>query len=82
MLQLFIYLFVTQILSQPLSVIIKRYFIPIFGLSIAAKCGAGPEMDSAETVLCESLLHFGEISEFERDDLIKKHMVCLPRRTI
>ncbi|KAK3160101.1 hypothetical protein QOZ80_1BG0055200 [Eleusine coracana subsp. coracana] len=67
----------SKILSQPLSVIIKRYFVPIFGLSIAAKCGKSPEKDSAETVLCESLLHLAEISEFERDDLIKKHMVSI-----
>ncbi|TVU22297.1 hypothetical protein EJB05_31982 [Eragrostis curvula] len=67
----------SKILSQPLPVIIKRYFVPIFGLSIAAKCGAGPEKDSAETVLCESLLHLGEISESERNDLIKKHMVSI-----
>ncbi|GJN06078.1 hypothetical protein PR202_ga23765 [Eleusine coracana subsp. coracana] len=67
----------SKILSQPLSVIIKRHFVPIFGLSIAAKCGKSPEKDSAETVLCESLLHLAEISEFERDDLIKKHMVSI-----
>ncbi|XP_062191304.1 serine/threonine-protein kinase ATM isoform X2 [Phragmites australis] len=67
----------SKILSQPLSVIIKRYFVPIFGLSIATRCGTGPEKDSAETVLYESLLQLGEISEFERDDLIKRHMVSI-----
>ncbi|PUZ57625.1 hypothetical protein GQ55_5G446600 [Panicum hallii var. hallii] len=68
---------ISKILSQPLSVIIKRYFVPIFGLSIAARCGTGPEKDLAETALCESLLQLGEISELERDDLIKKHMVSI-----
>ncbi|KAG8053690.1 hypothetical protein GUJ93_ZPchr0001g32148 [Zizania palustris] len=67
----------SKILSQPLSSVIKAYFIPIFGLSIAARCGSGPEKDLAETVLCESLLELGEISETERDDLIKKHMVSI-----
>lgn len=78
---LFIYIFVSQILSQPLSIIIKKYFVPIFGLCIAVRCGTGPEKDLAETVLCESVLQLGEISELERDDLIKKHMVCFPIRT-
>ena len=78
---IYLYIFVSQILSQPLSVIIKRYFVPIFGLSIAARCGTGPEKDLAETALCESLLQLGEISELERDDLIKKHMVCCLSRT-
>lgn len=77
----YIYIFVTQILSEPLSIIIKRYFVPIFGLCIAVRCGTGPEKDLAETVLCESVLQLGEISEHERDDLIKKHMVCFPIRT-
>lgn len=66
---------------QPLSAIIKGYFVPIFGLSIAVRCGTGPEKDLAETVLCESLLQLGEISELERDDLIKKHMVSFTRIT-
>jgi ataxia telangiectasia mutated family protein len=69
-----------QVLLQPLSDVIKRYFVPIFGLSIAARCGTGPEKDLAETVLYESLLQLGEISEFERDDLIRKHMVCSQRK--
>jgi ataxia telangiectasia mutated family protein len=64
-----------------LSIIIKKYFVPIFGLCIAVRCGTGPEKDLAETVLCESVLQLGEISELERDDLIKKHMVCFPIRT-
>uniref|UniRef100_J3KVN7 Serine/threonine-protein kinase ATM n=1 Tax=Oryza brachyantha TaxID=4533 RepID=J3KVN7_ORYBR len=67
----------SKILSQPLSAVIKRYFVPIFGLCIAARCGSGPEKDISETVLCESLLQLGEISEPERDDLIKKHMVSI-----
>jgi ataxia telangiectasia mutated family protein len=67
-------------LLQPLSAVIKGYFVPIFGLSIAARCGTGPEKDLAETVLYESVLQFGEISELERDDLIRKHMVCFPRK--
>ncbi|EEE53717.1 hypothetical protein OsJ_00056 [Oryza sativa Japonica Group] len=66
-----------EILSQPLSAVIKGYFVPIFGLCIAARYGSGPEKDLAETVLCESLLQLGEISEPERDDLIKKHMVSI-----
>uniref|UniRef100_A0A0E0JD53 Serine/threonine-protein kinase ATM n=1 Tax=Oryza punctata TaxID=4537 RepID=A0A0E0JD53_ORYPU len=67
----------SKILSQPLSAVIKGYFVPIFGLCIAARCGTWPEKDLAETVLCESLLQLGEISEPERDDLIKKHMVSI-----
>ena len=69
-----------QVLLQPLSAVIKGYFVPIFGLSIAARCGTGAEKDLAETVLYESLLQLGEISEFERDDLIRKHMVCFWRK--
>uniref|UniRef100_A0A0D9UVU7 Serine/threonine-protein kinase ATM n=1 Tax=Leersia perrieri TaxID=77586 RepID=A0A0D9UVU7_9ORYZ len=67
----------SKILSKPLSDVIKGHFVPIFGLCITARCGSGPEKDLAETVLCESLLQLGEISEPERDDLIKKHMVSI-----
>ncbi|XP_047067678.1 serine/threonine-protein kinase ATM-like isoform X2 [Lolium rigidum] len=67
---------ISKVLLQPLSAVIKGYFVPIFGLSIAARCGTGPEKDLAETVLYESVLQFGEISELERDDLIRKHMLC------
>lgn len=69
-------------LLQPLSAVIKGYFVPIFGVSIAAKGGTGPGKDLAETVLYESLLQLGEISEFERDDLIRKHMVCFPSKPL
>jgi ataxia telangiectasia mutated family protein len=68
---------ISKVLLQPLSAVIKGYFVPIFGLCIAARCGTGPEKDLAETVLYESLLQLGEISEFERDDLIRKHMVSI-----
>ncbi|XP_047054644.1 serine/threonine-protein kinase ATM isoform X1 [Lolium rigidum] len=68
---------ISKVLLQPLSAVIKGYFVPIFGLSIAARCGTGPEKDLAETVLYESVLQFGEISELERDDLIRKHMVSI-----
>ncbi|KAF6991028.1 hypothetical protein CFC21_008158 [Triticum aestivum] len=68
---------ISKTLLQPLSAVIKGYFIQIFGLCIAAKNGTGPEKDLAETVLYESLLQLGEISEFERDDLIRKHMVSI-----
>uniref|UniRef100_R7WG20 Serine/threonine-protein kinase ATM n=1 Tax=Aegilops tauschii TaxID=37682 RepID=R7WG20_AEGTA len=69
--------FILHTLLQPLSAVIKGYFVQIFGLCIAAKNGTGPEKDLAETVLYESLLQLGEISEFERDDLIRKHMVSI-----
>ncbi|XP_048550122.1 serine/threonine-protein kinase ATM-like [Triticum urartu] len=68
---------ISKTLLQPLSAVIKGYFVQIFGLCIAAKNGTGPEKDLAETVLYESLLQLGEISEFERDDLIRKHMVSI-----
>lgn len=65
-----------QVSSLPLANLMKEYFVPIFALCMAVHCSEGPDKEIAGTVLSESILHFAEISELERDDLIKRHMVC------
>nr|CAD1842809.1 unnamed protein product [Ananas comosus var. bracteatus] len=68
---------VSKVSSLPLANLMKEYFVPIFALCMAVHCSEGPDKEIAGTVLSESILHFAEISELERDDLIKRHMVAI-----
>lgn len=42
---------------------------------MALNCSTKPEKEYARRALCETLLQYGDISETQRDDLIKKHLV-------
>lgn len=65
-----------QIAGQPLAELVKNHFVPIFSVSMALHCSERPGNEMAAMVLQSSILHLAEISEDERDKLIKKHMVC------
>lgn len=54
---------------------IKKHFVPIFSICMALHCSKKPGQEKGAVVLQSSILRIAEISENERDRLIKKHMV-------
>ncbi|RWW27721.1 hypothetical protein GW17_00007838 [Ensete ventricosum] len=59
---------------QPLSVLVREYFVPICALCIAVHCSMRPNKEIGGMALNNLILQFANISELERDELIKKHM--------
>ncbi|KAI4336143.1 hypothetical protein L6164_014710 [Bauhinia variegata] len=68
---------VAKVTCQPLTVLVENYFASIFAVCMALHCGKKPGSEKGTLVLQSSILHFGQISENERDKLIKKHMVSI-----
>lgn len=66
-----------QVACQPLTVLIKNHFTSIFSISMALHCSKKPGSEKGTLVLQSSILHFGQLSEKERDKLIKRHLVSL-----
>lgn len=65
-----------QIAREPLADLVKNHFVPIFSISMAWHCSERSDSELGALVLQSSILHLAEISEIERDKLIKKHLVC------
>lgn len=64
-----------QATGHPLPQLAKEYFVPIFAMCLAVYCNGRRGKDiSGTTPLCDSFLHIANISELERDDLIKRNM--------
>ncbi|KAF9625359.1 hypothetical protein IFM89_022141 [Coptis chinensis] len=68
---------VSKVAAQPLTVLAKNHFVPIFAICMALHCSKKPGMENGVSVLQGSLLHIAEMSDNERDHLIKKHMVSI-----
>ncbi|KAK7281904.1 hypothetical protein RIF29_10269 [Crotalaria pallida] len=68
---------VAKVLSQPLAVVVKNHFAGIFSVCMALHCSNKPGSERGTRVLQSSILHFAQISENERDKLIKRHMVSI-----
>lgn len=66
-----------QVSLQPLSDLVKEYFVPICASCIAVYCSMRSDKEIAGLALNNSILQFGKISEVERDELIKKNMASL-----
>ncbi|MQL83584.1 hypothetical protein Taro_016078, partial [Colocasia esculenta] len=65
-----------NVAGQPLSLLVKKHFVNIFAICMALCCSSKAEKEAGEVVLSSSILQIAEISEHERDDLIKKYMLC------
>jgi ataxia telangiectasia mutated family protein len=65
-----------QVACQPLAVLVKIHFVPIFSVCIVLHCSKRSGWERGAKVLQSSILCLTELSESERDKLIKKHMVC------
>ncbi|KAJ8476072.1 hypothetical protein OPV22_019799 [Ensete ventricosum] len=68
---------VSKVSLQPLSVLVREYFVPICALCIAVHCSMRPNKEIGGMALNNLILQFANISELERDELIKKHMVSI-----
>ncbi|XVE54961.1 hypothetical protein DITRI_Ditri03aG0123000 [Diplodiscus trichospermus] len=68
---------VAKIAGQPLPVIVKDHFVPIFSICMTLHCSKSSGFEKGAMVLQNSILHLAEISENERDKLIKKNMVSI-----
>ncbi|KAF3329020.1 serine/threonine-protein kinase ATM [Carex littledalei] len=68
---------ISKVSCLSLSGLINEYFVPIFAVSMVLNCSTKPEKEYARRALCETLLQYGDISETQRDDLIKKHLVSI-----
>ncbi|KAM3751704.1 hypothetical protein ACB098_04G130100 [Castanea mollissima] len=68
---------VAKVACQPLAVLVKNHFVPIFAICMALHCSKKSGWEKGAVVLQSSILCLAEISESERDKLIKKHMVSI-----
>lgn len=64
-----------QIVHLPPPAIVRNHFVQIFSVCMALHCSKNPGREKGSTVLESSILKIAEMSENERDKLIKKHMV-------
>ncbi|KAM3703878.1 hypothetical protein ACJW31_04G131600 [Castanea mollissima] len=68
---------VAKVACQPLAVLLRNHFVPIFAICMALHCSKKSGWEKGAVVLQSSILRLAEISESERDKLIKKHMVSI-----
>ncbi|XP_031496138.1 serine/threonine-protein kinase ATM isoform X2 [Nymphaea colorata] len=68
---------VSMVASEPLAGLARTYFVPIYSICIALHCSNNIDKDKGAKVLCSSVLQIAEITEQERDDLIKKQMIAI-----
>ncbi|KAM6570000.1 hypothetical protein CsatB_017985 [Cannabis sativa] len=67
---------VSKIAGQPLPILVKDHFVQIFSICMGLHCSKACR-EKGLVVLQNSILHLAQISESERDTLIKKHMVSI-----
>ncbi|KAF4352465.1 hypothetical protein F8388_012166 [Cannabis sativa] len=67
---------VSKIAGQPLPILLKDHFVQIFSICMGLHCSKACG-EKGVVVLQDSILHLAQISESERDTLIKKHMVSI-----
>ncbi|KAH6798041.1 Serine/Threonine-kinase ATM-like protein [Perilla frutescens var. hirtella] len=73
---------VAKVACQPCADLVKHHFVHIFSICMALHCSKRVGSDKGSRVLGTSILHIAEISEHERDELIKKHMVSIVNHTL
>nr|GMC69889.1 serine/threonine-protein kinase ATM isoform X2 [Ipomoea batatas] len=66
---------IAKIVRLPPPAIVRNHFVQIFSVCMALHCSKNPEREKGSTVLESSILKIAEMSENERDKLIKKQMV-------
>ncbi|KAM1451845.1 hypothetical protein ACFX2I_038908 [Malus domestica] len=68
---------VAKIAGQPLEVLVKNHFVQIFSVCMGLHCSKKSGWEKGADVLQNSVLRLAQISENERDKLIKKHMASI-----
>ncbi|KAL3628823.1 hypothetical protein CASFOL_027869 [Castilleja foliolosa] len=73
---------VAKVARQPCADLIKYHFVHIFSICMALHCNKKAGCDDGSRVLGSYILRIAEISEHERDELIKKRMVSIVNQTL
>nr|XP_027123123.1 serine/threonine-protein kinase ATM isoform X2 [Coffea arabica] len=68
---------VAKIACQPLATLVKIHFVHVFSVCMALHCSKKTGWKKGSAVLESLILRIAEISENERDKLIKRHMVSI-----
>ncbi|XP_058227343.1 serine/threonine-protein kinase ATM isoform X4 [Rhododendron vialii] len=68
---------VAKVAHQQATHLVKNYFVPIFSVCMALHCSKKSGWENEAMVLQSSILRIADISENERDKLVKKHMVSI-----
>lgn len=66
---------VAEVTRQPQAVLVRSHFVPVFSVCMLLHCSKKAGWENGSAVLQSKILQFAEISEDERDKLIKRHMV-------
>ncbi|KAL7139007.1 hypothetical protein ABFS83_09G021400 [Erythranthe nasuta] len=73
---------VAKVACQPCADLIKHHFVYIFSVCMALHCTKKDGHDQGSRVLGTSILQIAEMSEHERDELIRKRMVSIVNHTL
>ncbi|KAF8094951.1 hypothetical protein N665_0348s0034 [Sinapis alba] len=68
---------VAKMAGKTVSVLVKENFVPIFSICMGLHCSKTSECEKGALVLQNSILYVGQITETERDKLIKRNMVSI-----
>ncbi|KAK4394662.1 Serine/threonine-protein kinase ATM, partial [Sesamum angolense] len=71
-----------KVACQACPDLVKHHFVQIFSVCMALHCSKKAGWDKGSRVLGTSILQIAEISEHERDELIKKRMVSIVNHTL
>ncbi|XP_021718930.1 serine/threonine-protein kinase ATM-like isoform X2 [Chenopodium quinoa] len=66
-----------ELTRQSVPVLVRSHFVPVFSICMVLYCSKMAGWEKGSAALQSKILHFAEISEDERDMLIKKHMVTI-----
>ncbi|CAO2819072.1 unnamed protein product [Amaranthus hypochondriacus] len=69
--------YLAELTQQSVPVLVKSHFVPVFSICMAVYCSKMNGWEKGSAALQSKLLHFAEISDDDRDKLIKKHMVTI-----
>ncbi|XP_048500072.1 serine/threonine-protein kinase ATM isoform X3 [Beta vulgaris subsp. vulgaris] len=66
-----------ELTRQSVPVLVRSHIVPVFSICMVLYCSKMTGWEKGSAALQSRILHFAEISEDERDMLIKKHMVSI-----
>uniref|UniRef100_A0A803L8L9 non-specific serine/threonine protein kinase n=1 Tax=Chenopodium quinoa TaxID=63459 RepID=A0A803L8L9_CHEQI len=66
-----------ELTRQSVPLLVRSHFVPVFSICMVLYCSKMAGWEKGSAALQSKILHFAEISEDERDMLIKKHMVTI-----
>ncbi|KAL6583807.1 hypothetical protein OROMI_003096 [Orobanche minor] len=73
---------ISKVARLPCADLVKYHFVDIFSVCMALHCSKKAGCNNGSSVLGSYILRIAEISEHERDELIKKRMVSIVNQTL